>query len=240
MSAIVVFGACHLGGAILERFLDHGWAAAGIARSTETLAAIRRRRAVALEADAADPEQVRDALARAREALGDLDAIVNAVSVARFDPSVPWGGGPIAEATLERHRAWATAVTEQASVFLSESARALIDQGRPATLIQVANASSRRPAPGMGLWAAGWHGVRALTLAAAEELRSQPIHVALLIVDGPIDSPKTRAQIADLPADATNAQDEIAAAVAYLAHQGERGRTNELTLTPAGRPPVAW
>jgi NAD(P)-dependent dehydrogenase (short-subunit alcohol dehydrogenase family) len=240
MPSIIVFGARNLGGAILEHFLAAGWGAAGIARSSETLSAIRSRGAVALEADASDPEQVRHALARARETLGDLDVIVNAVSVARFDPSVPWGGGPIVEATLERHRAWATAVTEQAVVCLSESARALIDQGRPATFVQVANSSSRKAAQGVGLWAAGWHGVRALTLAAADELRARAIHVALLVVDGPIDSPKTRAQIAELPANATNAQAEVAAAVAYLARQGERGRTNELTLTPAGQSPAAW
>jgi NAD(P)-dependent dehydrogenase (short-subunit alcohol dehydrogenase family) len=236
----LVFGARNLGGAILDHLLADGWSTAAVARNADTLSAIRSRGALALEADASDPEQVQRAISRAREMLGDLDLIVNAVSVPRFDPSVPWGGGPIVDATLVRHRAWATAVTEQAVVVLSESARALVAQGRAATIIQVANSSSRQAAPDMGLWAAGWHGVRALTLAAADELRAHAIHVALLIVNGPIDSPKTRAQIADLPADATNAQNEVASAVAYLAGQGSRGRTNELTLTPAGRPPVAW
>ena len=41
--------------------------------------------------------------------------------------------------------------------------------------------------PGRGLWAAGAFGVRAITQAAALELRPQGIHVALLIVDAGIE-----------------------------------------------------
>jgi NAD(P)-dependent dehydrogenase (short-subunit alcohol dehydrogenase family) len=92
----------------------------------------------------------------------------------------------------------------------------------------------------MGAWAAGWHGVRALTLAAADELREHGIHVALVIVDGPIESPKTAHMIAALPPEQANDQADIAAAVLGLTHQGRRARTNELTLTPAGRPPAPW
>ena len=92
----------------------------------------------------------------------------------------------------------------------------------------------------MGIWAAGWHGVRALTRAAAEELRDSGIHVALVVVDGPIESPKTRQALAGLAPDLSNDQAEIAAAVAFLAGQGARGRANELTLTPGGRPAAAW
>ena len=49
--------------------------------------------------------------------------------------------------------------------------------------MQVTGGSARRAMPGRGLWAAGAFGVRALTQAAALELREHRIHVALLIVD---------------------------------------------------------
>ena len=52
--------------------------------------------------------------------------------------------------------------------------------------MQVTGGSSRRAMPGRGLWAAGAFGVRALTQAAALELRERGIHVALLIVDAGI------------------------------------------------------
>ena len=125
-------------------------------------------------------------------------------------------------------------------MFFSEGARVLVAQDRPATLVQIANRSSRAAAPGMGAWAAGWHGVRALTLAAADELREHGIHVALVIVDGPIESPKTARMIEGMEPGQVNDQADIADAVLGLARQGRRGRTHELTLTPAGRPPAPW
>ena len=67
--AIVVLGARNLGGAIIDHFLAEGWSAAGVARSQDTLAGVRERGAVALEADAADLNSLRDALARARSEL---------------------------------------------------------------------------------------------------------------------------------------------------------------------------
>jgi len=81
---------------------------------------------------------------------------------------------------------------------------------------------------------------RALTRAAADELRVHGIHVALVIVDGPIASPKTARMTAGLAPEQVNDQADIAAAVASLAGQGARGRANELTLSPAGRPPAQW
>ena len=54
--------------------------------------------------------------------------------------------------------------------------------------------ASRPPAgspPGKGLWAAGAFATRALVQAAAQELRGEGIHVALLAVDATIESPKT-------------------------------------------------
>jgi len=100
--ALVVLGARNLGGAILDRFLADGWEATAIVRSAETAEAVEARGARAIRADVTDPAQLRDAL----DAAGPVDCLVNAVSVARFDPQVPWGGGPLVDATIERYRAW--------------------------------------------------------------------------------------------------------------------------------------
>ena len=72
----------------------------------------------------------------------------------------------------------------------------------------------------------GAFGVRALTQAAALELREEEIHVALLIVDAGIDrSGEGDARTADQPS--------LADAVAYLASQSPRAMTHELQVTPA-------
>jgi NAD(P)-dependent dehydrogenase (short-subunit alcohol dehydrogenase family) len=70
--------------------------------------------------------------------------------------------------------------------------------------------------------------------AAAQELRGQGIHVALLAVDATIESPKTASFTRDVGRDALADMDEVARAVAYLVEQGARGFTHELVVTPSG------
>jgi NAD(P)-dependent dehydrogenase (short-subunit alcohol dehydrogenase family) len=229
MPSIVVLGARNLGGAILGHHLNAGWRGAAVARSPETLETVRGAGGLPLQADASDPEQLRGALERARAEFGRIDVIVNAVSAARPTRQGPFGGGAIKEAALEDFRGWTGAVAEQAFVFLSEGVRA-----GATTLIQVTGGSARRAMAGRGLWAAGAAATRALVHAAAQELRGDGVHVALLIVDATIDSPKTAAFIAGKPENETADQAEIARAVEYLAGQSERAYTHELVVTPAG------
>ena len=84
--------------------------------------------------------------------------------------------------------------------------------------------------PGRGLWAAGAFGVRALTHAAALELREHGIQVALLIVDAGIEPLTGRREGVDRAALAD--PDEVARAVRFLGEQGPRAATHELQLTP--------
>ena len=85
--------------------------------------------------------------------------------------------------------------------------------------------------PGRGLWAAGAFGVRAITNAAALELRPQGIHVALLIIDAGIE-PLTGPTRPDTPREALADPYRIAEAVLFLASQDARAATHELQLTP--------
>ncbi|MEA2227761.1 MAG: hypothetical protein QOH46_1964 [Solirubrobacteraceae bacterium] len=231
---ILTLGARNLGGAIVDHFIAQGWNAAAVARSEETLAAVRDRGALAIQADAADPADLERAMTTARDELGGLDVIVNAVTASRPREGEPWGGGPIAEGTLEGFRGWAVAVAEQSFAFLSTGARALRAGGGGGTLIQVTGGSSRRAMPGRGPWAAGAFASRALTQAAAQELRGEGIHVALLIVDATIESPKTADRTRDTPREALADMGRIAEAVRFLAEQDPRAYTHELAITPAG------
>src|SRR3954465_38715 len=229
MPSIVVLGARNLGGAILGHHLNNGWNGAAVARSPETLETVRAAGGMPLQADASDPESLRAALGQARPELGRLDLIVNAVSAARPTRNGPFGGGALNEATVEDVRGWTNAVAEQAFVFLSEGLRA-----GASTLIQVTGGSARRAMPGRGLWAAGAAATRALVHAAAREYREQGVHVALLIVDATIDSPKTASFLAGRAENETADQAQIARAVEYLAGQSPRAYTHELVVTPAG------
>jgi 3-oxoacyl-[acyl-carrier protein] reductase len=219
---------------MIDHFMERGWNAAAVARSDDTLAAVRARGALAIRADASDPDELERAIGETRARYGSLDLIVNAVSAARPEPGSPWGGGPIGEGTMAGFRGWTVAVAEQCFAFLSTGARALQAGGRGGTLIQVTGGSSKRAMPGKGPWAAGAFACRALTQAAAQELRGSGIHVALLIVDATIESPKTAAATRDTPREALADMARIAEAVEFLAGQDVRAYTHELTLTPAG------
>ena len=230
----VVIGARNLGGAIIDHLNGRGWRVAGIARSEETLEQVRERRVLAVQADASDPKALRTALADIAEDLSPPALIVNAASAAKPpEGETAFGGGTIVEGTLEGMRGWSSAVSEQAFVFLSEGARALTSHGG-GTLIQITGGSSRRAMPGRGMWSAGASATRAVTHAAAQELREQGVHVALLVVDATIASPKTAEFTKDLPENALGDQALIAQAVEYLAGQGDRALTHELVVTPAG------
>jgi NAD(P)-dependent dehydrogenase (short-subunit alcohol dehydrogenase family) len=231
----VVLGARNLGGAFVDHLSGSGWSCAAIARSEETAASVNERGALGLVADASDPDALGEALARVRDELGPPSLIVNSVAAARppADDS-GFGGGPIGEATAEGFRGWAAAVAEQAFVFLSAGIRTLREGGAGGTLIQVTGGSARRAMPGRGIWSAGAQASRALTHAAAQEVRAEGIHVALLIVDATIESPKTEAFTRGTPREALADMKLIADAVEFLAGQQPRAYTHELVLTPAG------
>jgi NAD(P)-dependent dehydrogenase (short-subunit alcohol dehydrogenase family) len=231
----VMLGARNLGGAILDHLQANGWSCAAVARSEETVASVRERGALGIAADASDLDSLGDALAQVRGELGPPSLIVNAVSASRPpDDGSGFGGGPIADATLDGFRGWAVAVAEQAFVFLSTGVRALRESGDGGTLIQMTGGSSRRAMPGRGIWSAGAQATRALTHAAAQEVREEGIHVALLIVDATIESPKTAGYTRDTPRAALADMRLIAEAVEFLGSQEQRAYTHELVLTPSG------
>ena len=229
----VVLGARNLGGAITRDLLARGVRVATVARTAADLAVLQSDGALALHADAADPEQLRVALDRAAVELGPLGLVVNAVSADRpsGDGHV-FGGGSVASASMAGFEGWAVPAARHAFVFLREGARAL--EGRGGTLIQIAGAPARRASRDRGLIAAGMAGVRALAHASAHETRGDGIHVALLIVDGIIESPKTAQMSAGMPTDALVRQEDVVHAIRFLAEQSPRGLTHELVITAAG------
>jgi NAD(P)-dependent dehydrogenase (short-subunit alcohol dehydrogenase family) len=227
----VVFGARNLGRAVIEALVSDGWAVAGVARSQSTLDGVREAGALPLSADVTDPASVHAALEEAAAAHGGVDLAVNAASAYGGERGGPFGGGPIVDADSGAFDAWAAAPARSAFSFLSASGRFAMTHGAAATLVQVTGGSTRRAMAGRGLWAAGSFGVRAITNAAALELRPHGIHVALLIVDAGIQ-PLNWTPPAGTSVDALADPRRIADAVLFLANQDARAATHELQLTP--------
>lgn len=227
----VVFGARNLGRAVIEALVAGGWCVAGAARSQSTLDGVTAAGALALSADVTDQASVRETVAQAAEAHGGIDLVVNAASAYGGTRSGPFGGGPIADADADAFDSWASAPARSAFMFLSGAGGFVAGQDRPATLIQVTGGSSRRAMPGRGLWAAGAFGVRAITQAAALELREHGIHVALLIIDAGIE-PLDGSGRPGVDPSALADPRQLADAVVFLAEQGPRAATHELQVTP--------
>ena len=229
-SSVVVFGARNLGRAVIELLVAEGSSVVGVARSEETLTGVVDAGAVPLAGDVTDRASVRGVLEQAASLHGRVDLVVNAAAAYGGDRSGPFGGGPLSEASAEAFEPWAAAPARAAFTFLSTTGSFLLTQGGPATVIQVTGGSARRAMPGRGLWAAGSFGVRALTNAAALELREHGIHVALLIVDAGIEPLAGAAP--GRPVDSLADPRALAGAVRFLAEQGARSATHELQVTP--------
>ena len=227
---LVVFGARNVGRAVTAERLAAGWRAVAVSRTAATLDLLRDAHpdVVTVQGDAADPEVVSEALARAENDLGGVDLVVNATTSVPRDHS--FGGGPVVTAPPDRLDSWMAGFLPAAWAIL-RGAGAVLDRRGAGTLIQISGGSARRAMPGRGPWAAAQFGARALTHALALELRPRGVHVALLVADGIIQT--DRNPMAGSPPEASLAPEDVAAAVAYLTSQTSRGWTHELVLTPS-------
>ena len=214
----LVFGARNLGKAIIESLRGAGWNVAGVARSDQTLEGVAALGALAIRADVTDPDDVTRALA------GDRGR----AWPARSRRQRRGGLRRYAVGAVRRRAARRGSARRVRRLGRRTAARGVLvplgheplplAQDRPATIVQVTGGSARRAMPGRGLWAAGAFGVRALTHAAALELREHGIQVTLLIVDAGIEPLTGKREGVD-PAALADPY-EIARAVRFLGEQG--------------------
>ncbi|NUP12293.1 MAG: SDR family NAD(P)-dependent oxidoreductase [Polyangiaceae bacterium] len=73
---------------------------------------------------------------------------------------------------------------------------------------------------------------RSLAQSMAKQLGPLGVHVALVIVDGVVDLPRTRAMMPDKPAEFFLAPDDIAKSVVHVVEQPRSAWTFELDLRP--------
>jgi NADP-dependent 3-hydroxy acid dehydrogenase YdfG len=224
MPTILIFGVRNLGRTVGAHFAANGWRVAGVARTQETVDAFRSEidGALGRAIDAGSEADVQ----RVLDDVGEVDAIVNAIT--------DWPtGGSITELRQDAAERYFHGLVPAIFNVLRLGCRHLAAQGS-GTFVQVTGGSARRGMANRSVWAASAMATRALTQSAADELRGNGVHVALLVVDAVIESPKVADRIKDLPPDATATEDDCARAVEYLVSQTPRGWTHELVLTPAG------
>ena len=215
MPRLLVLGARGLGRTIAEHLIPQGWEAVGVARSEDTVAAFPGSGVVADLTDVA-------AMRKVVEDAAPFHLAVNAVS-----PKGRFGGGDLTTTDDGAMAPYLEQLLPEVFGFYRTCGAALAERGG-GTLVQVTGGSARRALPGRAPWAAGAAAVRALSQAAANELKPQGVHAALLVCDGSFGTPGD-----DAGGDKIDPV-ELAKAVQFLHEQGRSAWTHELVVTPVG------
>ncbi|WP_171236301.1 SDR family NAD(P)-dependent oxidoreductase [Ruegeria sp. HKCCA6837] len=138
---------------------------------------------------------------------------------------------PFPETTLKDYqRTWTSMV--QSLVVLGQCVLQPMVRGGGGTLIVSGATASLRGGPRFSAFASAKFALRGLTQSLAREYQPAGVHVAHVIVDGIIDTPRSRDLHSLDPAKMIK-PGEIAEAYWQLAHQPQSTWTHELDLRPA-------
>jgi NAD(P)-dependent dehydrogenase (short-subunit alcohol dehydrogenase family) len=226
--ALIVGVGPGLGQALGEAFAAAGWPVALAARSdlVDKVAADLReagRRCLALRYDAADAAAVATAVAEAGRELGPVGLLVyNAGNMVR---------GDVQDVEPEAFRQALEVGPYGAFLHARSVLPGMVERGHGTLLFTGATSALRAPARAPA-FAAAKFGLRGLAMSLARRWGPQGIHVAHVVVDGVIRTPRARAYLA--PNEPALEPRELAAAYVALARQPRSAWTFELDLRPSG------
>jgi NAD(P)-dependent dehydrogenase (short-subunit alcohol dehydrogenase family) len=215
------------GAAFARRFDREGYAVALVARSEDFSAKLAGElaEARAFSCDVGDPAAVQRAMAAIREQLGDPSVVVYNAGSGKFGAFEDVGVADL-EASWRVNTLGLFAVAK-------EVVPAMQAAGGGSIIITGATAS-RRGVPRTIAFAQAKAGQRALAESLARHLWPKGIHVALIIVDGVVDLPRTRQMLKDKPDSFFVAPDDVANTAAFLVKQPRQAWTFELEARPFG------
>jgi NAD(P)-dependent dehydrogenase (short-subunit alcohol dehydrogenase family) len=176
------------GAALARRFAAGGYAVALLARSAGVLKELAAEipEARAYECDVGDAASVKDVFARIRRDLGDADAILYNAG------SGSWGSvEEITPAAFEA--AWR--VNALGALLVSQEAIPAMKRKGAGSIVFIGATASLRGMPKTAAFAPAKAAQRILAESMARSLWPAGIHVALVVLDGVVDLPRTRASM---------------------------------------------
>ena len=219
-----------LGAAVARRFARGGFAVALMARREESVAGVREEiesgdgTALAIPTDATDPASVAAAFDRVRSELGDPEVFVYNAGAFQM--------GGILDLSPEKFDECFKANCAGAFYAAQQMLPPMVEAGRGTVLLTGATAALRGGARFSAL-AVGKFGLRALAQSMAREFGPQGIHVAHVVVDGQIDTPRVREMSPGREDHTMLSPDAIAETYWQLHSQDSTAWTLELDLRPS-------
>ncbi|MGE5181671.1 MAG: SDR family NAD(P)-dependent oxidoreductase [Acidobacteriota bacterium] len=215
------------GAAFARRFDQEGYAVALLARSDELgkqlAGSLAHARAWACDVgDAAAVARTFDAI---RGELGDPDVVIYNAGTGAFGTF-----DDVTAADLEA--SWR--VNTLGAFHVAKQVVPAMKQAGRGSFVVVGATASRRGVARTTAFAQAKAAQRALAESLARHLWPAGIHVSLIVIDGVVDLPRTRARMPNKPDSFFVAPDDVAATAAFLVAQPRSAWTFELEARPFG------
>ena len=230
--SLIIGAGDYLGSAIARRFAKEGFHAVGTRRRGDIVSFVKEieesgGKATGKHSDARKEGQVVELVESVENEIGPIEVFVFNI------------GGNVMFPILETTTRVYTKVWEMCALagFLTgrEVAHRMISRKRGTMLFTGATASVRG-SNGFSAFAGGKHALRALAQSMAKELMPQNIHVAHVIIDGPIDTEWTRQRfpgmVKERPVDGLLQPDDIAETYWAIHNQKRSAWTFETDVRP--------
>ena len=230
--ALIIGAGDYLGSAIARRFAKEEFHAVGTRRRGDIVSFVKEiedsgGKATGIHSDARKEENVVEMVESVENEIGPIEVFVFNI------------GGNVMFSILETTTQVYKKVWEMCAFagFLTgrEVARRMVSRKRGTMLFTGATASVRG-SNGFSAFAGGKHALRALSQSMAKELMPQNIHVAHVIIDGPIDTEWTRQRFPDTvkerPGDGLLQPDDIAETYWAIHSQKRSAWTFETDVRP--------
>jgi len=227
--ALVQGGGAGVGRACVEALAAKGCRVAFGGRTREPIEELAKELRLAggeafpVQVDVTDPDAVHAMFEQARAAFGPVDILVNNV-----------GGlvmGPLSE--LEPS-GWHMIIGQNlhAAFYCCREALADMIPNRSGVIVNIGSGGAVNPEANAAAYCAAKFGLRGLTLSLAEEVRGMGIKVAIVNPVGVIDKPSIRRRGRPGKPDTWMLPEDLARAVVFIAEQGPRALTTEISVTP--------
>ena len=213
------------GAAFARRFAADGYRVALLARRTDFTMGLAKTLdgARAYACDVTDADSVARVFAAIRADLGEVDVLV-------YNPGAGvWAN--VEEITLENfEQSWRS--NAFGALLASKQVIPAMKQRRHGSIIFIGATASRRGGARTAAFAPAKAAQKSLAESMARHLGPAGVHVALVILDGVVDTPSTRKMMPNKPDDFFIQADDVADSVLHLTRQRPSAWSSEVEVRP--------